>query len=171
MKNLITKYLICFTLFSPLICFSQSLSIELKGEEGKRIKELADKFAENLVGETKAIRFIYLKADEAGNKYYFGLISSKDQFVSNPPSYYFLNSKKEPIAVYTGFERNIKFSQTYIDELKELADKFLWSNEVVMTMHYYVWYVEFKNGKEIEFTERLSKKRQQGIPTWIAGKE
>jgi YHS domain-containing protein len=167
MKNVITKYLVCLILLNPLFCFSQCPSVELKGNEGKRINELADKFAGNLVVETKAIRFIYLNTDYNGSEYYFGLITSRHKFISNPPSYYFFNSKNEPIVVYTGFEKNVKFSQTYVDELMGLADKYLWTDDVVITMHYYVWYLEFKNGREIEFSSRLSKRRQKKIPSWL----
>ncbi|MBX2913132.1 MAG: hypothetical protein KF717_13220 [Cyclobacteriaceae bacterium] len=168
MKNLF-KYLLSLALLSPLICFSQGLSIELTGNEGKRIKELADKFASNLLKETKAIRFIYVEADEDGAGYYFGLISDRKKIETYPPSYYFFNSNHEPVAIYTGFERNVSFNQEYLDEIKGLADKYLWPDEVVMTMHYHVWFIRFIDGKEIEFTERLSIKRQQQIPSWIVG--
>lgn len=166
MKKVITGYLLWLAL-SPSISFSQTLAIELTGDEGRRVKEFADKFAGNLSGETKAVRFIYIDARRERNDYYFGLITDKSLLISNPPTYYFFNSSDEPIVVYTGFEKNIKFSQTYIGEIRGLADKFLFSGDLIMTLHYYVWYVRFENGKQIEFTERLDKKRQHNIPDWI----
>lgn len=170
MKNNVLNFVIFFSLLRIQVCVAQNLSVEPSSKEALRIRELTEEFAESILAETKAIRFVYVDVSGEQNEYYFGLIVNRNRLVTNPPSYYFFNTKKEPIVVYTGFERNVKFASTYLNEIKELGENYLLGEEVIMAMHYYVWYVKFQNGLEVKLTKQLSNKRQRKIPAWITGR-
>lgn len=165
MKSLIflAASVCCFSLSAN----SQSLDVKFTGKEWERVIQLADDFGDSLVSEVNAIRFIYATREKGRNKYFFGLLHFKGQFENLLPSYYFFTPRGNLVLVYVGTENNVKFSEAYRNTLISLLNKYM-AEEIVATVHYYIWSVEFKDGNEVFFTNRLPKKKHAVIPKWIS---
>ncbi|MDX1372585.1 MAG: hypothetical protein R3321_08940 [Nitrososphaeraceae archaeon] len=134
----------------------------------KRVNEIAS----NIYSDSQVqnfVRVLYIKKECNINKYYFLMMTNKEQLESTGfPISYFYNLNNKPVFVYAGIEGNLSFKRKYKEKIKEITSKNINPN-LFVNYHYVVSYLEFSEGKEVSFLNSISQEdlRSECLPFLI----